>query len=141
MAGRRSSPAGHPPFPMIPRLLRFAALGLVVGTSLALGSAAGLPLGAAGLGSGSVPVAGCLASGGPDVTYEADAAGAITAVIVDALPAACAGGRLSATLVGAAGPLDTSGPVTIIGTTATVPFAPTVASADVARSDLVIVGP
>lgn len=140
MAGRRSSPAGHPPFPML-RLLRFAALGLLAGTTLALGSAAGIPLGAAGLGSGSVSVAGCLASVVPSVTYEADAAGVITAVVVDALPASCVGGRLSATLVGASGPLDTSGPVTITGASATVAFAPTVASADVVRSDLVIVGP
>lgn len=125
------------------RLLRLAILGSVMGATVAVGSAAGVPFGTDALGAGSAPVTDCGASGAAVVTYEADGAGAVTAVVVGGVPADCNGGRISVTVVGPTGPAATGGPVTVLdapGDT-TIPVVPAVPSSDVVRTDFVIVGP
>lgn len=125
------------------RLFRLAVLGSVLGATLAVGSAAGLPFGTDALSAGSAPVTDCGASGVAVVTYDADTTGAVTAVVVDSLPASCDGGRISATLVGSTGPLATGGPVAVATAPAltTIAVSPPVPSTDVVGTDLVIVGP
>ena len=125
------------------RLSRLAAIAALTGSTLTVGAAAGVGLGTADFGSGDAAVSACAAPGEPSLSYAADSAGRITAVVVTGLPSACDGGRLSATLVDSAGAaLAAGGPVAVSAAPAviTVPVSPAVASTGVARSDLVVVG-
>jgi hypothetical protein len=114
---------------------------LVAATGGTVASAARLTFSTAGIGAGTAAVSRCDTS----VTATMTTSGAsVTGVTVADVAAACAGGRLTATITNAGAPLVTLDPVTVPaggGSVAITVPAPQPAFANVTDVRVVVVGP
>lgn len=118
---------------------------LILTAALALGwsavaFAAGFPLVPTGVGNASGPVAAC-DTDGFTISYTTSA-GNVTQAVVGGIAAACAGGSLQLALTDSSGAsIGSGGPVTVAGTTATVPLATQPYAGSVAGFQVAISGP
>lgn len=155
-AGRRGSttgegsPHGDDVVARRARRARHALLGTAIALPvLALGfaSAAALPVGIPTIAASSSAVGNCDGDGVPVYSYSivydtSDERYEVSAVKVKNIDADCADAEISVTLADSGGTaISSGGPVTISGTTASIPLDPRPASASVAESHIVIVGP
>ncbi len=112
---------------------------MVVATT-AFASAASLGLSTNTLGAGSANVQTC-DSDGVSATYTVTS-GNVTAVTIDGIAAACAGGRLKVTLADSSGAaIGSGGPTVVAATSESVSVNPQPAAANVAQLHVVIEGP
>lgn len=115
--------------------------------ALAFASAAAIPVGIPTIAASSSAVGDCDSDGVPVYSYSIvyDTAAEryeIAAVKVKNIDAGCVGADIFVTLAEAGGAsIGTGGPVTITGSTATIPLNPRPPSAGVSGSHIVVVGP
>ena len=106
----------------------------------AIAFAAGFPLVPSAVGTGSGAVSAC-DTDGFTISYTT-ASGNVTQAVVGGIAAACAGGSLQLTLTDSSGAsIGSGGPVTVAGTTATVPLATQPYAGSVAGFQVAISGP